>query len=263
MNYHMPPPIQCVPTDKLRKYFYVILFIKSYVYNIKGQAIIFKRRSIESLMKLIRDFDQAYLHTSLENSYDKCHMHRYSNVDFIVKYTNDFDEVIELIDQNAYVVKLSWQKNVEIPRPCPPIPPPPHPQPIPPPDIIEQQIFHLYQQLHKVKQEMNEISGLIPISGFGNGVHVRVIGVGEGEDKYKITVQEVDQITNQLIPNTQKIIDVSIYGYNTPDDNPIFNVDDDCYLYDGKILQRIDIPAIPSSINDQIDQMIHDLDNGE
>lgn len=261
MNYHMPPPIQCVPTDKLRKYFYVILFIKSYVYNIKGQAIIFKRRSIESLMKLIRDFDQAYLHTSLENSYDKCHMHRYTNVDFIVKFTDRLDDVIELIDQNAYVVKLSWQKNVELPRPYPPQPAPipPHPQPIPPPDVLEQQIFHLYRQLHEMKQQMKEISGSIPTSEYGNGKHVRVINV----NGYNITVQDVDQTNNQLIPDTQKTIDVSVYGYNDPNDVPIFNVDDDCWLYGDNVLIRMDIPAIPSSLSEQLDQLINNVNDGE
>ena len=131
-DYRQPPtPIR--PVDMMQKYFFAVLFIKSYVYNIKGQAIIFRRKSLDSLMKLLNDFDETYLHSSYEHSYQNKVLSE-GNIDFLVKYTNDLDSVISLIDQNAYTVKLSWQpKRVPQPYPPMPVPPPPAPGPVPPP----------------------------------------------------------------------------------------------------------------------------------
>lgn len=108
-NYHLQPsPIR--PVQQMKKYFFTVLFIKSYIYNVKGQAIIFRRKSLESLMKLLNDFDETYLHTSYEHSYQNKRLSE-NNVDFLVKYTDDLDEVISLIDQNSFTIKLSWQVN--------------------------------------------------------------------------------------------------------------------------------------------------------
>lgn len=139
-NYHNPPLPP--PRPIMQKYFYTVLFIKSCIYNMKGQAIIFRRKSLQSLMKLINDFDQTYLHTSYEHSYQNKALSQ-GNVDFLVKYTNNVDSVIRLIDQNSYVIKLSWQPE-PIPGPCqqipipepiyPPVRPMPYPpKPVPPP----------------------------------------------------------------------------------------------------------------------------------
>lgn len=130
-DYHLPPTPNR-PVNQMKKYFFTVLFIKSYIYNVKGQAIIFRRKSLESLMKLLSDFDETYLHSSYEHSYQNKRLSE-NNVDFLVKYTDDFDEVISLIDQNAYTIKLSWQVNktpsvLPPPRPVRPphIPPPPY-----------------------------------------------------------------------------------------------------------------------------------------
>ena len=142
-DYRLPPsPIR--PVDQMKKYFFTVLFIKSYVYNVKGQAIIFRRKSLESLMTLLNDFDETYLHSSFEHSYQNKVLSE-GNVDFLVKYTNNLDDVISLIDQNAYTIKLSWQpKRVPQPYPPQPIPPmppipgtvpPPPPKPLPPPNV--------------------------------------------------------------------------------------------------------------------------------
>jgi hypothetical protein len=116
-NYKLPPTSQ-KPVEQMKKYFYIVLFIKSYIYNIKGQAIIFRRKTLDSLVKLLNDFDETYLHSSYESSYQNKVLAE-GNVDFIVKYTDNLDSVISLIDQNAFVIKLSWQCD-KIPSNCPP-----------------------------------------------------------------------------------------------------------------------------------------------
>ena len=82
-------------------------------------------------MTLLNDFDETYIHSSYEHSYQNKVLSE-NNVDFLVKYTNNLDDVISLIDQNVYTVKLSWQpRRVPTPYPPQPIPPPPV-APIPP-----------------------------------------------------------------------------------------------------------------------------------
>lgn len=117
-RYRMPPPVPPRPVEPKKKYFYTVLYIKSYLYNIKGQAIIFRRKTLDSLMKLLNDFDETYLHSSYEHSYQNKRLSE-GNVDFLIKYTNNLDSVIKLIDQNSYIIKLSWQPQEPV-RPAPP-----------------------------------------------------------------------------------------------------------------------------------------------
>lgn len=127
MKYDYRKPPVCQPDgDYHKKYFYVVLLIKSHLYDIKGQAIVFRRRTIQSLQKLLYDFDHTYLHTSITNDFDKKQMgKRYSNVQFLVKYDSRLQDVLALIDPMSYVIKLSWHQQPTKPpcRPILPIPP--------------------------------------------------------------------------------------------------------------------------------------------
>ena len=225
-DYHLPPPAPIRPV--MKKYFFVVLFIKSYIYNIKGQAIIFRRKSLESMITLINDFDETYLHSSYEHSYQNKALSE-GNVDFLVKYTNNLDEVISLIDQNAYTIKLSWQpKRVPQPYPPMPVPPPPVPGPVPPspPPPAPGPVAGLDKLVEKaVEKAMCK----------NNTKHVkRVKIVRIHADTKIIEVRQWDDVNKKFL-SMQEQVNVGTYSSVMPD----WRAGDDALLIDGKYLQRI------------------------
>ena len=77
----------------------------------RGLAVVFRRHSLDSLFDLIAEFDDTYYH-SLEKSADLQYLTRmscYKDVSFQVKYTNNLQDVIDLIDINRFEVKYSWE----------------------------------------------------------------------------------------------------------------------------------------------------------
>ena len=78
--------------------------------NKTGLAIIFRRHSLDSLFDLIVQFDESYWH-SLEQNFDLQYLTKkscYKNCYFAGKYTNNLNDVIELIDTTKYEIKFSW-----------------------------------------------------------------------------------------------------------------------------------------------------------
>lgn len=225
-DYKLPPtPVR--PVDQMRKYFYTVLFIKSFVYNVKGQAIIFRRKSLESMITLINDFDETYLHSSYEHSYQNKALSE-GNVDFLVKYTNNLDEVISLIDQNAYTIKLSWQpKRVPQPYPPMPVPPPPVPGPVPPPaPPAPGPAAGLDKLVEKaVEKAMCK----------NNTKHVKRVKIVRIHNDTKIIeVRQWDDINKKFL-SMQEQVNIGAYSSIMPDWRP----GDDALLIDGKYLQRI------------------------
>lgn len=105
-----------------KKYYYVVLFIKQLYRNQKGQAIVFRRKSLDAMMQLVSEIDETYLKSSPEESFQKKQLYKHSQIDFLVKYDNCLENVLQLINPNAYTIKLSWEQNVETPTyPIPPI----------------------------------------------------------------------------------------------------------------------------------------------
>ena len=77
----------------------------------RGLAMIFRRHSLDALFDLIAEFDSAYYH-SLEKSADLQYLSRmscYKDVSFQVKYTNNLQDVLDLIDVNHFEIKYSWE----------------------------------------------------------------------------------------------------------------------------------------------------------
>ena len=77
----------------------------------RGLAMIFRRHSLDALFDLISEFDNAYYH-SLEKSADLQYLtivSCYKDVSFQVKYTNNLQDVIDLIDVSHFEVKYSWE----------------------------------------------------------------------------------------------------------------------------------------------------------
>lgn len=223
-DYHLPPPTPVRPVEMMKKYFFIILFIKSYVYNVKGQAIIFRRKSLESMMTLINDFDETYLHSSYEHSYQNKALSE-GNVDFLVKYTDHLDEVISLIDQNAYTIKLSWQPK-RVPQPYPPQPIPPHPpiHPTPPPPPPGPGIAKMIEKAVEkaiCKQSSEHIK------------RVKIVKVHK--DTKIVEVRQWDDI-NKKYTTMQKQINIGAYTNGAA---PDWRPGDDALLIDDKYLQRI------------------------
>ena len=296
-DYHLQPSPNR-PVDQIKKYFFTVLFIKSYIYNTKGQAIIFRRKSLESLMKLLNDFDETYLHTSYEHSYQTKRLSS-NNVDFLVKYTDDLDEVISLIDQNSYTIKLSWHVN-KVPHilppqshkhPCPPIPPP---------TICDchynrdSQLFKLkvfienaiQQALSKNANKTVKICNIredgtaevrqwdaatqkytsleytitldpaiwnvgdvavlvndqyLQSTSISTYKRVKVTDVSKISTEGKITVREFDDDNKKFIGDPKEI-NLRTYCYG--DKIPNWHVNDDALLFDGKYLQKLDVPEV-------------------
>lgn len=255
-DYHLPPPQQPIrPVDQMKKYFYTILFVKSYVYNVKGQAIIFRRKSIESLMKLINDFDETYLHSSYEHSYQNRALSE-GNVDFLVRYTDNLDEVIGLIDQNSFIVKLSWQPHRAAPPypphviengiPCPPLYPPypgmgpgaaPYINPMQPTFPPSHYTIpptgtppHPSTNLQRMVAEA--VSAAIDKNNEEHIKRVKIVRVHR--DTRVIEVRQWDD-TNKVFLTMQQPVNVGAYSTKLPDWRP----GDDALLIDDKYLQRI------------------------
>jgi hypothetical protein len=76
-----------------------------------GLAIVFRRHSLDALFDLIADFDESYWH-SLEQGFDLQYLTKescYKNCYFSTAYTNELQDVLDLIDVNTYDVKYSWE----------------------------------------------------------------------------------------------------------------------------------------------------------
>ena len=208
-DYKLPPtPVR--PVDQMRKYFYTVLFIKSFVYNVKGQAIIFRRKSLESLMKLLNDFDETYLHSSYEHSYQNKVLSQ-GNVDFLVKYTDNLDDVIGLIDQNAFVIKLSWQLN-KIPSV--------YPQQIQPPPIYD---------CYSHSAHINNIEKIIEcaVQRALNNAN-KTVKITKINDDGTIEVRQWDE-------TTQKFTSLE---YTIKADGSVWRVGEEATLINGKYLQK-------------------------
>lgn len=77
----------------------------------KGLAMVFRRHSLDALFDLIAEFDQAYYH-SLESSADLQYLTKtscYKDVSFQTKYTNNLQDVVDMIDVSHFDVKYSWE----------------------------------------------------------------------------------------------------------------------------------------------------------
>ncbi len=87
-------------------------------HNVNGLAIIFRRYSLDSLFDLIAEFDNAYFH-SLEESADLKYLTNvscYKDLSFQTKYTNNLQDVIDLIDVNRFEIKYSWNDGRSYPN---------------------------------------------------------------------------------------------------------------------------------------------------
>lgn len=79
----------------------------------RGLALIFRRNTLDGLYDLIAEFDQAYYH-SLDQSSDLKYLTEkscYKEVVFSTKYTNNLQDVLDLIDVNYYNVQYSWENH--------------------------------------------------------------------------------------------------------------------------------------------------------
>ena len=78
--------------------------------NITGLAIVFRRNSLDALFDLFAEFDESYWHT-LEETYDLQYLTRiscYKDCFFAGKYTNNLQDVLDLINTSKYEIKYSW-----------------------------------------------------------------------------------------------------------------------------------------------------------
>lgn len=78
--------------------------------NKTGLAIVFRRNSLDALFDLIVQFDESYWH-SLEQNYDLQYLTKkscYKNCFFASKYTNNLNDILDLINTNKYEIKFSW-----------------------------------------------------------------------------------------------------------------------------------------------------------
>lgn len=76
-----------------------------------GLALIFRRNTLDGLYDLIAEFDDAYYH-SLDDSSDLRYLTDkscYKDVHFVTKYTNNLQDIIDLIDVGYYNIQYSWQ----------------------------------------------------------------------------------------------------------------------------------------------------------
>lgn len=228
-DYRSQPSSPNKPIGQMKRYFYTILFIKSYVYNVKGQAIIFRRKSLESLMKLINDFDETYLHSSYEHSYQNRALSQ-GNVDFLVRYTDNLDDVISLIDQNAYVIKLSWQAQ-RVAQPYPPQMADP---------MFNNELFPFASRSNYSPANIDRIVNQAVSKAIGevkdeNKSHLKRVKITNIDAKRGfIEVRQWDDVNKKYL-TLEQFVDVSAYSKFMPDWRP----GDDALLLDGKYLQRI------------------------
>ena len=78
-----------------------------------GIAFVFRRNSLDGLYDLISEFDQAYYHSLQSNSDLKYLTDKscYKDVHFVTKYTNNLQDVLDLIDIDYYKVEYSWESH--------------------------------------------------------------------------------------------------------------------------------------------------------
>lgn len=79
--------------------------------NQTGLAIIFRRNSLDALFDLIAEFDESYWH-SMAESYDLEYLTKescYKDCYFSTKFTNELQDILDLIDVNQYNIKYSWE----------------------------------------------------------------------------------------------------------------------------------------------------------
>lgn len=107
----LPPPIPPRPPRLNKRYFYVILFVHSKNIDEKGQAIIYRRKTLDMLFDLIGDIDEQYYHTLYDNTDLTFLDQETRNIDtqFRVVYTENVYDVIKLINPNGYIIKYDWQ----------------------------------------------------------------------------------------------------------------------------------------------------------
>jgi hypothetical protein len=77
-----------------------------------GMAIVFRRHNIDALMDLIVEFDETYWHSLAESSTLKYLTQKslFQTCRFTTKYTDNLQDVMDLIDNSQYEVKFSWQQ---------------------------------------------------------------------------------------------------------------------------------------------------------
>ena len=76
-----------------------------------GLAIVFRRNSMDALFDLITEFDETYWH-SLEQGFDLQYLTKescYKDCYFAGKFTDELQDVLDLIDVNKYNIKYSWE----------------------------------------------------------------------------------------------------------------------------------------------------------
>jgi hypothetical protein len=76
-----------------------------------GMAIVFRRHNIDALMDLIVDFDESYWHSLSEGTTLRYLTQKslYNSCRFTTKYTDNLQDVLDLIDTSEYEIKFSWQ----------------------------------------------------------------------------------------------------------------------------------------------------------
>lgn len=80
-------------------------------YQCVGLAIVFRRNSLEALFDLISDFDEAYF-KSMEDSTEIKYLVKksgYKDLWFSTAYTDNLQDVINLIDVSHFKVEYSWE----------------------------------------------------------------------------------------------------------------------------------------------------------
>lgn len=100
---------------RIKDMFYVILFIKSNLYHVKGKAIIFRRKTIQALNKLINDFDKEFLHTSVypQDYKDPIIINK---SDLLIKYSQNIEDIIKLINQKEFDIEYALEQNINLPN---------------------------------------------------------------------------------------------------------------------------------------------------
>lgn len=148
-----PPPPPCPHRPKIeKKSYYLILFVHSKNIDQKGQAIIYRRKTLDMLFDLIGDIDEQYYHTLYDNT-DLTFLDqetRNKDVQFRIVYTDNIVRDIEkYVNPNGYTVKFDWQDipNTNYPNqfhvhpwPFPHRPPRPRPKPIGAPPLPREYI---------------------------------------------------------------------------------------------------------------------------
>ena len=107
-----PPPPPCPHRPRIeKKSYYLILFIHSKNIDQKGQAIVYRRKTLDMLFDLIGDIDEQYYHTLYDNS-DLTFLDqetRNKDLHFRIIYTEHLGDIYKYVNPNGYIVKFDWQ----------------------------------------------------------------------------------------------------------------------------------------------------------